>query len=885
MPKQALKLINFHGGLNNNSDPRDINDNEFAELIDVAVNKLGRIVMLGGNAAHGEAPANSASGFTGNVYDAYGFFVFSSDFDEAEIHGVSANSAATNYFVIADNDDNNIYMYSTTSDAWDDNESSAGAGVIDVRKDTGVSQNIEAQYIYAAGALRVFSAKVHTNNKSMWYGNIYRRRFWSYDSTGSAIGLMESGSYPMILGNSWITAEAAIPPLAVKGFDAGLAASGDAADVDSSNPITVLFTSKAVAGTTQRMDNDGSVLTSSKSGIKAEVDITASNDRITFSTTSTDQATAINVEHFCSVGDWICLNDSAQSNNNASAMEVLEVSSSTDPEYITVNYALTDDSNVAVHLYNLSKGTWFDADLPSIECAVSTLYDDEKQESELYISDTLTAPQLCESGFTNIVSSGMAEATLSFTAKTHQTGATALSDIPSRVAGWNIYFRRTDGTSTGPWYLQAEVDIEKGIRPLGRDTWTIWGSAFDTAQTNDAVTAETGRIKSMNTAITYEQNTGRTSANDRVGWPAGERGSCRSAVVLNNRAYYGNVSYNDGTNSKSFPDSIIKSDVGKYDSFTSQGSRLVVDADDGDSITALAGFGDRLFQFKEKSLAIINISQSVEFVEEIHKNKGVYHSANVSTFQYGIAWASRTGCYMYDGQKVRDLLIKDGIRVVSKTAWDTFYDDNLLVGYEPKESQLILVNNGDGNDGDGSSMFYDVVTRSWTKGSAATFDGGDKSNFVNDWNGDLCHFVESDNTVYKWDHSPDSSANIVITTKDFDFGDASARKKIYKVYLTFKGDARNVQVHYGVNGLDPALTFNSIASGTDGSSTGSGTDAKCIAYDAQTTDWLKAELKPSSPINNVNSFQLKISGDGSNPIASDFEINDITIIYRVKNIK
>ena len=113
MPKQALKLINFHGGLNNNSDPRDINDNEFAELIDVAVNKLGRIVMLGGNAAHGEAPANSASGFTGNVYDAYGFFVFSSDFDEAEIHGVSANSAATNYFVIADNDDNNIYMYST----------------------------------------------------------------------------------------------------------------------------------------------------------------------------------------------------------------------------------------------------------------------------------------------------------------------------------------------------------------------------------------------------------------------------------------------------------------------------------------------------------------------------------------------------------------------------------------------------------------------------------------------------------------------------------------------------------------------------------------------------------------------------------------------------
>jgi hypothetical protein len=880
MPKQALKLINFHGGLNNNSDPRDLKDNEFAELIDVAVNKLGRIVMLGGNTAHGEAPANSASGFTGNVYDAYGFFVFSSDFDGAEDHGTGSRTS-TNYFVIADNDDNNIYMYSTTADAWDDDTDNAGSGVIDVRKDTGVSQNLEAQYIYAAGALRVFSANSHSNNKAMWYGTVYRRRFWSYNSAGSIIGLTESAWYPMLINHSWHTAEAAIPPLAVKGFDGGYIT--DAADVDSDNPIAVLFQSKDVSGKSIELSDAGATMSSDKQCIKAEVDITASNDRITFSTTDTAQSTTPNVEYFCSVGDWICMTFGAVSANDTNPMKVLEVSSASDPEYITVDYSLTDSTNDIVHIHNLSKTAWFDPDLSRIECAVSTLYDEEKQESELYISDTVKAPALCDTAGVNSPVCGMLEATIDFIAKTHQSTA-ALTEIPYRVSGWNIYFRRTDGTNAGPWYLQAEVDIEKGIRPLGIDTWTIWESDFEHNQTNDAALATTGRIKSMNTAITYEQNTGRTSSTDRVGWPAGQSGHCRSAVVLNNRAYYGNVSYTDGTDSKYFPDSIIKSDVGKYDSFTSESSRLVVDADDGDNITALAGFGDRLFQFKEKSLAIINVSQSVEFVEEVHKNKGVYHSANVSTFQYGIAWASRTGCYMYDGQKVTDLLIKDGIRVVSKATWDSFYDDNLLVGYEPKESQLILVNSGDGG-GNGSSMFYDVVTRSWIKGSAATFDGGDKSNFVNDWNGDLCHFVESDNTVYKWDHSPDSSANIVITTKDFDFGDASARKKIYKVYLTFKGDARNVEVHYGVDGLAPALTFNSITSDTDGSSTGSGTAAKCIAYDAGTTDWLKAELKPSSPINNVNSFQLKISGDGSNAIESDFEINDITIIYRVKNIK
>ena len=32
MPKQQLKIEQFHGGLNTDSDPRDIADNEFSAL-------------------------------------------------------------------------------------------------------------------------------------------------------------------------------------------------------------------------------------------------------------------------------------------------------------------------------------------------------------------------------------------------------------------------------------------------------------------------------------------------------------------------------------------------------------------------------------------------------------------------------------------------------------------------------------------------------------------------------------------------------------------------------------------------------------------------------------------------------------------------------------
>ena len=144
-------------------------------------------------------------------------------------------------------------------------------------------------------------------------------------------------------------------------------------------------------------------------------------------------------------------------------------------------------------------------------------------------------------------------------------------------------------------------------------------------------------------------------------------------------------------------------------------------------------------------------------------------------------------------------------------------------------------------------------------------------------------------------HVPDGSGdfNVIvidppffnITTKDIDFGFPSQRKKVYKVYLTFRGNGTNAQVHYGVNGLDPALTFFPITSGTDGSSTGTGAAAKCIAHDAGVTDWLTAELKPAASINNISSIRVKVSGDGSATIHADFEINDISIVYRIKNTK
>ena len=126
-------------------------------------------------------------------------------------------------------------------------------------------------------------------------------------------------------------------------------------------------------------------------------------------------------------------------------------------------------------------------------------------------------------------------------------------------------------------------------------------------------------------------------------------------------------------------------------------------------------------------------------------------------------------------------------------------------------------------------------------------------------------------------------------TKDIDFGTPSQKKSVKKVYLTYQGEGQNVEIYYGPDGgfNSASFTFNRITSGADGSSTNADhtTAAKCIPFDAGTTDWLTAELKPSNGSVTCNSFAIRIRGDDSNAIGANFEINDISIVYRPKSIK
>ena len=69
MPKQTFKIEGFHGGLNSNSDPRDIRDNESPSLKDVAIDSVGKIKTLGSFDKGTLINSGTAQDLTGNSVD------------------------------------------------------------------------------------------------------------------------------------------------------------------------------------------------------------------------------------------------------------------------------------------------------------------------------------------------------------------------------------------------------------------------------------------------------------------------------------------------------------------------------------------------------------------------------------------------------------------------------------------------------------------------------------------------------------------------------------------------------------------------------------------------------------------------------------------------
>tara|TARA_R110002096_G_scaffold435682_1_gene662052 strand:+ start:187 stop:2379 length:2193 start_codon:yes stop_codon:yes gene_type:complete len=134
MPKKVYKINNFHGGLNNSSDPRDVDDKEITAATNVMVDEVGRVRLSGSNVAH-DAPVVT-SGAYGSItpiqVSGSGLFTFNHDRQGAEGRLFASEDPATvaedgdSYLCLYDDSVGTgsvgpgVFIYSLDHDAWFD---------------------------------------------------------------------------------------------------------------------------------------------------------------------------------------------------------------------------------------------------------------------------------------------------------------------------------------------------------------------------------------------------------------------------------------------------------------------------------------------------------------------------------------------------------------------------------------------------------------------------------------------------------------------------------------------------------------------------------------------------------------------------------------------
>ena len=915
MPKQILEINPFHGGLNNNGDPRDIKIEELSQAQDIMIDEIGKVRTMGSHVAH------DAGSKTVTISEGHGLFYFSHDRLGAQDASSGQAQTGDDYLALANADSGaDIEIYSNSDTSW-----SSAARIVLGDGTSSIDPIMKAVYYYADGNLRVGDGAFGAAKRVKWYGYI-DRYFYGDGSTGYDVGDTNNGW----LVDSWYSSNANLEPVPIKsifGYDAGTVP-------DASSPISIDVDGKP---SSYRDTSGTSLPLSSDDAVKLKVTWAANQ--------ITDvSATTGGFDNFATIGDTLVFKNAVNSANNDTYFTVKSASGTV----LTFNESVTGtDADDFVFCWNLSKNQWFDSENPNFEFAVSTLYDDSKQESPLALAGTIYGDSGSETiSLTPIdmlhttTAYGFGELRFDFHVWTNfasdtTDGSTGLHDNYPRLSGFKVYMRR-ENTST--WYLQAEIDITKGNKWFERGSYNMWDNASEMG--SDTAHCEGEYISSMRQIETYETETGYDQENPNIGFNADGLGF-KTAVVANRRAYVGNVSIKDESGIVHVkPDAILKSRVNSFDAF-SIGDIIEATVNDGSDIVKLEEYADRLLEFKKDKMTLINISQSVEFIEDSFMHKGVVAPSATCKTDYGIAWVNENGCYLYDGKQVNDLLEKGGVQIIKESEWRSFIGTAPMIGYIPKKRQLVVVKDCSGlftltgtidpaasttvtgvntkflseidvgdsivvsgetrivssivsdtslivtiafsnNSNDttpdclptGNIYLYDLVTKSWVQGDSKLTDSRTKTNFVTDWNGDLVH-AHTSGTVVKWDDTSVVASNLLFATKDMTFGQPGQRKKLHKVYITYKGDASSLVVKYAIDGETDSgdfLQFNS----TD-------TPLADKSSAAELKEWHLAELKPttSSDANNLYSAKFHLSGSAG----AGFEINDINVVFRMKNIK
>ena len=371
----------------------------------------------------------------------------------------------------------------------------------------------------------------------------------------------------------------------------------------------------------------------------------------------------------------------------------------------------------------------------------------------------------------------------------------------------------------------------------------------------------------------------------------------------------------------------MKTQIGEYDTFTAN-SFIDVAVSDADSIIHLEAFADRILQFKEDVVHVINISKDYEFLELSYKHAGVRAPSQVVQTPLGIFWANKKGLFVYDGKAIQNILTSQRQNFVSAAAtlssnyiqqslssWGEIISEEEgyepIVTYDPINKEVLILNQGTTDIG----FIYNVDSKTMTQ-IFDKADSGAKSNPIITVNGE-CMYLEhpfyddSDGSVdesgkfSKWSSAAvaEDKLSLFMLTKALDFGNHAQRKVIQSINFTYKVNGTCTLVPYitgfFLDGTSPQTWYlcTSSATGIDSAALTGGSYVGQLQNTSGNMETLKYKhvlssnttgnaISMRSKLKNVGAIQIGLAKlSTTNTIPADFSLEEIAITFRGKSHK
>lgn len=184
-----------------------------------------------------------------------------------------------------------------------------------------------------------------------------------------------------------------------------------------------------------------------------------------------------------------------------------------------------------------------------------------------------------------------------------------------------------------------------------------------------------------------------------------------SACTVNGITYIGNIMRvpNIGGSIKKYPDTMMKSSWWRNTShptyFPSE-NRNILDlymGDDGDEIIHLLSWENLVFQFKRN---IVNIWEVTENGDDVPKTSlkgvGIKNKSSATSTVAGIAWVNETGCFMYDGEQMNNIMRGQ----IKRTKWRDNFSEGANIGFSAPDQAMICV-------GRNTTYIYSFTDEHW----------------------------------------------------------------------------------------------------------------------------------------------------------------------------